>query len=159
MKIVNKAALIPLLVVGLVSCKKTINCDKPVIKRVYFYSSVSSLLVPDTTAELVKFQKGSKYGNVSEMIPSIRLRKDAYNKFLDLPKDGSETYDYDWKVTLRPSNKVYFISDIKSLNETSKSHYCTSTVKYTVNDSVTTVPGNPYSPTPLFVSDIQIQYW
>jgi hypothetical protein len=159
MKIVNRVAPILILVAGLVSCKKDINCDTPVIKKVFFYSSVSQLLVPDTTADLVKFKKGSAFGLVSEVYPALRLTKVTYNKSLELPDNGAETYDYDWKITLHPSNKVYYISKITHENNTSKTHHCTSTVKYSVNDSVNTVPGNPYSSTPYFVSDIQIMYW
>jgi len=163
MKSVKSIAMVLTLIAGVCSCKKPLNCETPVIKKVFFYSSVSSLLVPDSTADLVKYKQGSHFGLLSEIYPSIRLMKEDYNKSMEFPLNGTETYDYDWKITLHPSNRVYYVSNVKHESSTSKTHHCTNTVKYTVGyngvDTTTTVPGNPYSSTPYFVSDIQIQYW
>lgn len=163
MKRVNRLTVaLAALTVGLVACKKTINCDTPVIKKVFFYSSISSLLVPDDSAKIEKYKKGSMFALLSESLPAQRLQKESYNKSLELPENGAETYDYDWKITLSPSGRVYFISDIEHENATSKTHHCTNTVYYTTEYNSTivldTVAGNPYSSTPYEVSDIQIQY-
>lgn len=164
MKRVNRIAVaFAALTVGLFSCKKAIDCETPVIKKVFFYSSISSLLVPDTSAKLEKYRKGTNFGALSERFPNIRLQREDYNKSLEIPDNGAETYDYDWKITLMPSGRDYYISDIKHESETSKTHHCTNTVKYTITynttDTTVTVPGNPYSATPYYVSDIQVQYW
>lgn len=145
--------------VCLFSCKKTINCDTPVIKKVVFFTSESTNPVPDTSYIITKYRKGKNFSQLSESFPEQKLTKEAYNKSFDLPEKGAETYDYDWYIQLKPSNRVYEITDIESAGETSTTHHCTSTVSYSINDSTYTVPGNPYSPTPYFVSDIQIQYW
>lgn len=151
--------------VGFYSCKKTINCETPVIKKVLFYSSLSTQTVPDTAATLVKYNKGSNFSQVSEILPPIQLlKKDVYNKTMEFPLDGEETYDYDWKITLLPTMKVYYLSDISHESATSKTHHCTNTVTYKqtdglVTDSLVTVPGNPYSTTPYYSADIQIEYW
>lgn len=145
---------------GVMSCKKTINCETPVIKKVVFFSSLSSMKVPDTTAYLAKCRKGSNFGQVSEIFPKIYLMKaDDYNKSMEFPMKGQETYDYDWEITLQPSNRRYRISAISHESATSKKHYCTNGTSYKLNDSLVTVPGNPYSTTPYYPADIQIEYW
>ncbi len=144
---------------SLFSCKKTINCDTPVIKKVVFFTSESTYPVEDTSYTLQKFRKDSKFGQLSDAFPEQPLTKELYNRSLDLPEHGAETYDYDWVIVLKPSGRIYQISDVSSAGETSTTHHCTTTVTYKVNDSTYTVPGNPYSPTPYFTSDIQIQYW
>lgn len=164
MKRVNRIVVaVTALTIGLISCKKAINCDTPVIKKVMFYTSVSSLLVPDTAAKLEKYSKGTNFAQLSERLPNIRLQRENYDKSMELPENGAETYDFDWKVQLLPSNRVYYISNINHESATSKTHHCTNTVYYTVTDSTSmkkdTVAGNPYSSTPYFVSDIRIQYW
>ncbi len=164
MKRVNRIVVaVAAITAGLFSCKKPLNCETPVIKKVFFYSSVSSLLVPDTAAKLEKYKKGSNFALLSESFPNIRLQREDYNKSLELPENGAQTYDYDWKITLLPSNRDYYISKIEHESATSKTHHCTNTVKYTITynttDTTVTVPGNPYSSTPYYVSDIQVQYW
>lgn len=151
---------------GFYSCKKTINCETPVIRKVLFFSPLTSLKVPDTSAVVNKFRKGSNFGQLSETFPSIKLVKVAVldkkyeiDKSMEIPMKGEETYDYDWQITLKPSNRVYYISDISHESATSKTHYCTNTVTYKLNDSLVTVPGNPYSTVPYYPSDIMIQYF
>jgi hypothetical protein len=159
MKNVFSIFMFSALVVGLVACKKSVNCETPVIKKVVFYTTISQQIVPDTTAELVKTKKASNFGLVSEIFQKIRLQKeDGYSKSMAFPLHGEEVYDYDWQITLRPSNRVYYLSNIKHESATSKTHHCTNTVTYLMNDSLVTVPGNPYSSTPNFVSDILIEY-
>lgn len=164
MKRVNRTVVaVVALTAGLFSCKKPLNCDTPVIKKVFFYSSISSLLVPDTAAKLEKYKKDTKFGLLSERYPNIRLQREDYNKSMELPDNGKETYDFDWKITLLPSNREYYLSKINHESATSKTHHCTNTVTYTIGynttDSAVTVPGNPYSSTPYYVSDIMIQYY
>jgi len=145
---------------GFYSCKKTINCETPVISKVLFFSPLTSMKVPDTSAVVYKYRKGSLFGQVSEMYPSVKLVKvGVTDKSMEIPMKGEETYDYDWQITLKPSNRVYFLSDISHESATSKTHNCTNTVTYKLNDSLVTVPGNPYSVVPYYPSDIQIQYF
>jgi len=139
------------------SCK-TINCTTPVISKIVFYSSISTNLIPDSTATLVKSTKGTNFAQIAEIYPTINLTRIDYNKRLTLPDKGNDTYDYDWMVTLHPSNRTYKITKISHESLTSKSSDCTNTVSYKINDSLVTVPGNPYSSIPNFVSDIQIPY-
>lgn len=146
--------------IGFIACKKTINCETPVIKKVKFYSSLSSQKVPDTSVSINKCRKGSGFSEVSEIFPLLLLTKvDNYNKSLTLPGKGEDTYNYDWEIELQPSGKRYRISDISHESATSKSHYCSNGVSYKLDDSLVTIPGNPYSTTPYYVSDIQIEYW
>ncbi len=159
MKSVFSLVLILSLAVGLVSCKKKLDCETPAIKKVLFYSTISLQIVPDSSADLVKCKQGSNFGQISEIFPKIMLQKEDFNKSMAFPLHGEEVYDYDWMITLRPSNRIYYISSIKHESATSKTHHCTNTVSYRINDSLVTVPGNPYSSTPNFVSDIQVQYW
>lgn len=159
MKHVTSLLIILGLTIGFLSCKKTINCQTPVIKNVYFYSTISTKIVPDSSASLVKYRKGSKFSQVSEVFPKINLIKDGFNKYMEFPLKGEETYDYDWEITLKPSNKIYLLSEIEHESATSKTHQCTNTVTYKVNGDTVTVPGNPYSATPNFVSDVRIEYW
>ena len=139
------------------SCKK-INCNTPVISKVLFYSSISTSVVPDTSATLVKSVKGTNFGQISEVYPNVYLSKVEFNKRLDFPDKGIDVYDYDWQITLKPSGRIYRLTKISHLSQTSKTSECTNTVSYKVNDSTVTVPGNPYSAVPNFVSDIQILY-
>jgi len=160
MKRVNKLMIVLAVSAGFFSCKKTINCDTPVLRKVLFYTNVSTYTVPDTTAMLVKYNKGSSFSEVSEIFQPIYLMKeDIQNKSMEFPLKGKETYDYDWKITLKPSNRVYTISAASHESATSKTHHCTNTVSYKINDSLVTVPGNPYSATPYFVADILIEYY
>jgi hypothetical protein len=145
---------------GFYSCKKTINCETPLIRKVLFFSPLTSLKVPDTSAVVNKFRKGSDFGQLSETFPAVKLVKvGVTDKSMEIPMKGEETYDYDWQITLKPSNRVYYISKISHESATSKTHYCTNTVTYKLNDSLVTVPGNPYSTVPYYPSDIHIQYF
>jgi len=139
------------------SCKK-IYCSTPVISKVLFYSTISTYVVPDTTATLIKSVKGSHFGQTSEIYPTINLTKVDFNRSLSFPDKGVDVYDYDWQITLHPSGRLYQITKISHQNSTSKTSDCTNTVSYYINDSLVTVPGNPYSSIPNFVSDIQILY-
>ncbi len=78
---------------------------------------------------------------------------------MEFPLKGEETYAYDWKVKLQPSNKEFRIAKIEHESLTSKTHHCTNGVSFSINDSAVTVPGNPYSITPYYVSDIMVEYW
>jgi hypothetical protein len=140
------------------SCKK-INCSTPVIKHVLFYSSLSTNVVPDTAAQLDKYRKGSLFNLLADEYININLTKVDFNRQMDFPDKGADVYDYDWLITLKPSGRVYKITEIKHESSTSKTSDCTNTVTYKVNDSLFTVPGNPYSSIPNFPSDIQIQYF
>lgn len=158
MKSVKSILLLLAITIGFLSCKKTINCETPVIKKVVFFTNVSSYVVPDTTALLVKYRKGSSFADLSEKFPPILLMKVDQNKVMEFPLKGEETYDYDWTITLKPSNRVYKITAVDHESTTSKTHHCTNGVSYKVNDSLVKVPGNPYSTTPYYVSDIMIEY-
>ncbi len=158
MKSVKRFAALLAVTAALASCKKAIDCDTPNIRRVVFYTNVSTYTIPDTTALLVKCNKGSGFSEVSEIYPPIYLTKIDNTKQLDFPDKGKDTYDYDWQITLKPSNRVYKLTKLEHESATSKTHHCTNTVSFKVNDSAVSVPGNPYSSTPYYTSDIQIEY-
>lgn len=141
------------------ACKKSVNCSTPIIGKVMFYSSISTSVVPDSSVTLVKYKKGSKFSMLSEIYMNIHLSAIDFNKRMDFPDKGEDTYDYDWEITMHPSNKVYRISDISHLSSSSSTNECTNTVSYKINDSSITIPGNPYSSVPNYVSDIQIKYY
>lgn len=148
---------------GVFSCKKAVDCETPLIRKAVFYSPVSSLTVPDTSYDLVKYRQESGFTQISEIYPGTRLTKEGTNKSLYFPENGSITYDYNWSITLHPSGKVFLLSKIKHENSSSKTHHCTNTVTYTINqygvDSAVTVDGNPYSATPYYPADFQIAYY
>ena len=154
---------------GLYSCKKTIHCETQVIKKVYFISSLSSMKVPDSVAMVRMFNKISGFTEVSEIFLPIKLTKEGISdKSMDIPYKGAKTYDYNWEVTLLPSNRVYYFSKIEHENATSKTHYCTNGTSYVVrgsagggpiSDSTVRIPGDPYSTTPYFTPNIEVQYF
>ncbi len=146
------------IIANLGSCKKPINCTTPVISKILFYSSISTYTVPDTTATLEQYRKNTLFTQLSQRYPSIRLAVVDFNKRLYLPNNGVDTYDYDWIVTLHPSGKTYAIRGVSHQSSTSTTSDCTNTVTYYVNDSLVTVPGDPYSSVPNFVPDIEIKY-
>jgi hypothetical protein len=137
--------------VSVASCNKP-SCVPPNIKTVSFYPASS---VPDTTATVVKFNKGSNFSQVSEAFTDIALDK---NKVMVIPYKGGETYDYDWQITLNPSGKVYYIKDIKHDDTNPNTTNCVSTVTYKLNDSTKTIQGSPYSMTPSTLPEIKIKY-
>ncbi len=167
MKSVKSLLVLLAVTIVFVSCKKTINCDTPILKKVFFFTNVSTYVVPDTAAMVVKYRKGSAFVDVSEIFPRVYLMKVDQNKSMEFPLKGKETYDYDWEITLLPSNRQYRLSKIEHGSATSKTHHCTNEVSYTMNikylttDSTfeVTVPGNPYSTTPYFSADIQVEYY
>ncbi|GAA4465267.1 hypothetical protein GCM10023093_17130 [Nemorincola caseinilytica] len=157
------------LTAGLFSCKKTIHCETQTIKKVYFISSLSSMKVPDSVAMVRMFNKTGGFSELSEIFLPIKLAKEGISdKSMEFPYKGQKTYDYNWEVTLLPSNRVYYFSKISHESATSKTHYCTNGTSYTVRsgpggtplaDSTVRVPGNPYSTTPYFEHDIEVQYY
>jgi hypothetical protein len=154
---------------GLYSCKKTINCETQIIKKVVFVSSLSSMKVPDTAAMVRKFNKQSGFSQLSEIfLPIPLLKVGASDRSMEFPYKGTETYDYNWEITLLPSGRVYFFSDINHENNTSKTHYCTNGTSYKTSgtngafpttDSTVTVYGNPYAATPYFEPNIFVEYF
>jgi|GEM_PF-4039232 len=154
---------------GLYSCKKTINCETKTIGKVIFISSLSTTKVPDTAAMVRKFNKETGFSELSEIFLPIKLDKVGLSdKSMDFPYKGTETYDYNWEITLLPSNRIYYFSAIEHENATSKNHYCSNGTSYKIRgdqgatpttDSLVTIPGNPYSTTPYYVPDIQVAYW
>lgn len=157
------------LVTSLFSCKKKIHCETQIIKRVYFRSSLSSMKVTDTVAMVRMFNKVSGFTQLSEIFLPIKLTKEGLSdKSMDIPYKGEKTYDYNWEITLLPSNRVYYFSKIEHQNATSKTHYCTNGTSYVIKagpgghplaDSSVSIPGNPYSTTPLFIPDFEVQYY
>lgn len=146
-------------IAGLYSCKKTINCRTPQIRRVIFYSPLTSLRVPDTSYILTKYVNDTTFSLVSDIFPETRLTSIDLTKVVYMPENGTETYDFDWEIVLKPSMKKYRLSKIDFQSETSKTHQCTNTVTYKLNDTMVTKPGFPYSSTPTLTDDIQIEYY
>jgi hypothetical protein len=155
---------------GLYSCKRTINCESPYIRKVVFVSSLSSMPVKDSAALVRMFNKGSGFSQLSEIFLPIALRRNGTSdRSVDIPYDGAKTYDYDWEITLLPSNRKYFLSSISHENQTSKTHYCSNGTSYVIRatgvgafpvaDSIVKRPGNPYSATPINEPDIIVEYW
>lgn len=155
---------------GLYSCKKTLQCESPYIRKVIFVSSLSSMPVKDSAALVRMFNKGSGFSQLSEIFLPIALRKNGTSdKSVDIPYDGAKTYDYDWEITLLPSNRKYYLSKISHENLTSKTHQCSNGTSYVIKasgagafptaDSTVTRYGNPYSATPINVPDIIVEYW
>jgi hypothetical protein len=138
----------------MLSCKKD-DCTAPFLKKISFYTNNSLIKVSDTDATIVKARKGSSFGQISNTYMNVKMDK---NKALLFPEKGTETYDYDWKITLHPSNREYRITALEHDDHNSHGGPCVSTVTYRLNDSSVIMYGNPYSATPYETPDIKILY-
>lgn len=142
------------LLAGISSCYKKTDCTVPNIRKVVFYNTSPTYVIPDTGYSLAKAQKGSRFAFISD---SFFHRLDN-NKTIYMPDAGAESYDYDWRVILYPSGKIYEITKLTHDDVNTNGGPCTSTVSYAVNDSAVLKNGNPYSSTPYETPDIRIKY-
>lgn len=155
MQKIYKALVIVFITSSFFACKKP-DCVPPVIKYITFYNNAGPVTaIPDTSASIGKYNTGTHFSQLAESFSKVLLDK---NKQLAFPYKGAETYDYDWQITLQPSGRTYFIRNITHDDKNTQGNNCTSTINCFVNDSVYSIPGNPYSATPYFTSDIKIKY-
>jgi hypothetical protein len=144
-----------LMAAGFSACYKKTNCTTPLIRKVVFYVNSTAVTISDTGALLVKASKGSMYSQIADTLYS-RLDN---SKSVYFPDNGADTYDYDWKVVLIPSGYTFKIQKLEHDDVNSNGGPCTSTVSYTVNDTMVTKTGNPYSTTPYEVPEIRIKWY
>ncbi len=135
---------------SIVSCGKT-QCLTPAIYEVVFNSTDS---IPDTSANVVQYQKGSGFSNILNSYNGSVLGRtyDADHKELMLGYSTSEltsAYGYDWMITLLPSGKVYKLTNVSHSNGTQSSggigeirDRCVNTVSYSVNGTINSA-GSP----------------
>ena len=122
------------------SCGKT-SCHTPIVG----YSFSSSDTIPDTFANVVQYQKGGNFSNVVKTFSGVPLTKRPtfrYDKSLHIPLSDNEiynVYNYDWKITLFPSGKVYSVTDLSHTNNSRKKGMgpvkdeCVNSMSCTVN--------------------------
>ena len=125
----------------LFSCGKT-GCLTPSVYYVAFNNADS---IPDTSANVVQYQKGSSFNTVVNSYDSTGLFRtyNASHKELPLGNAASgviSAYDYDWMVTLLPSGKVYKLTNISHSNNMQSNggiggirDRCVNSVSYNVN--------------------------
>lgn len=136
------------------ACYKKTDCQTPLLRKAVFYSNSSTVFIDDTSAYLIKGSKGSLFNRIAD---TLYYRLDG-KKTVYFPDGGAETYDYDWKFVLLPSLKEYRIQKLEHQDNNTNGGLCTSTVSYTVNDSLVSKTGNPYSSTPYETPDIMIKW-
>ncbi len=122
------------------SCGKT-NCVTPTVGFVFINNGDT---IPDTTAYMLKCQKGSNFVNVVDSFGALNLLTHTSavdGKYLDIPVTGNTIfYGYDWKITLQPSGNTYLITNASHSNNTQANGglggvkvRCVNSVSYTVN--------------------------
>ncbi len=132
------------------SCGKT-QCLTPDVYEVVFDSADS---IPDTSANVVQYQKGSGFSNIVKSYNGTGLARtySAGHKELILGYSASEvisSYGYDWMITLVPSGKVYTLTNISHSNNTQSNggiggirERCVNSVSYSVNGTINST-GSP----------------
>jgi len=132
--------LISLATVCLFSCGKT-NCLTPSVGFVFVNNGDT---VPDTTAYILKCQKGGNFATVVDSFGNLNLvihSSALEGKYLDIPVTGNSIfYIYDWKIRLLPSGKTYLITNASHSNNNQGNtglggikNHCVNSVSYTVN--------------------------
>ena len=128
----------------IVSCGKT-QCLTPAVYEVVFNSADS---IPDTSANVVQYQKGSGFSNILNSYNGSGLGRtyDADHKELALGYSAGElisAYGYDWMITLLPSGKVYKLTNISHSNNSQSNggiggirDRCVNSVSYSVNGTI-----------------------
>ena len=132
--------LISFATICLFSCGKT-NCLTPGVGFVFVNNGDT---IPDVSAYILKYQKGSSRSNLVDSFADLPLAIHSSatdGKYLDIPETGNTVfYGYDWKIVLLPSGKTYLITNAGHSNKTQgntglggiKDH-CVNSVDYTVN--------------------------
>ncbi len=95
--------------------------------------------IADTNAQVTRFSPDGTFSNLLEAY-SVSVNGPASLLLVNFPISGKEVWKYDWQVMLRPSGKLYKLSQFKAESEESITH-CVNPVHLILNDSAVVCHG------------------